>query len=278
MRKYLLVDVNGRSRRGQLIEVERANVSRQYRSKILSQNIWECADSPLMAVMMNPLHAECVLPRLFELRGNVEDNQFTLHQLHEITVPRVSPEQKLAFSMYCVSASAFDRVFIAWVDRWLTGGDRSLAGVQLIRRQLAESAERGDRSLAVLSEFGARASEINRLYDSEFEFLRRACDVVDAAAALLEKPHQWQVMLSERVATATRNVLGDLKQLQFAKLAIQLMSDEIGKRQMSEPKLLLRRREDDQPRKPNVRAYAVYHRGELRIKGRSRTKPDDKTS
>ncbi|MEE8481988.1 MAG: hypothetical protein V3S12_01415, partial [Acidiferrobacterales bacterium] len=76
MRKYLLVDDDGRSRRGGVIEAEAANASLQYRRQIISQNIWECAETPLLAVLINPLHAESVVPRLFELRGNMDDDKF----------------------------------------------------------------------------------------------------------------------------------------------------------------------------------------------------------
>lgn len=270
MQKYLLTDVNGRSRRGTIIEANCANPNRQFGGDVVSRNIWECADTPLLAVMVNPLHAECVLPRLFEIRGFGQE-QNKIDRIREIGLPKVLPEQKLAFAMYCVRSLAPDDAFAAWVERWLANIDRSFVGVQLVRRQQAETAAQGDKIMATLSGFGARTSEINRLYDSEFEFLRRAGDVVDAAATLIEKPRQWQVTLSELVATATSNILDDTKRSEFAKLAVQVISADNNKRQMSQPKRLLRRRDDERPRKPNTRAYAIYRHGELKITGR---KPD----
>lgn len=275
MRKYLLVDDDGRSRRGGVIEAEAANASLQYRRQIISQNIWECAETPLLAVLINPLHAESVVPRLFELRGNMDDDKFVLHRVREIVAPSVSPEQKLIFAMLCVRALTPDQLFSAWVDRWLSSTDRSVASVKRLRRQLEASAKKGDESLVALTEFGTRADEINRLYEKEFEFLRRACDVVDAATALLTMPSQWRVTLSERVATATNNVLSDKKVIEFSKRAIKTILTASNNRQMSEPRRVMRRRDDKHPRNPNVQAYAVYHRGELRIKGRNRTKPKD---
>ncbi len=269
MQKYLLTDVNGRSRRGTTIDTKRTNGKRQFGGDVVSQNIWECADTPLLAVMINPLHAECVLPRLFEIRGEFGQQQNTIHRIREIGLPKALPEQKLAFAMYCVRSLAPDDAFAAWADRWLANIDRSMVGVHLVRCQLSELAEQGDKTLATLSGFGARTSEINRLYDSKFEFLRRVRDVVDAAATLIEKPRQWQVTLSELVATATSNMLGDTKRSGFAKLAVQVFSADNNKRQTSEPRRLLRRRDDDRPRRPNTRAYAIYHRGELKIIGRN---------
>lgn len=268
MRKYLLADLHGRTRRGMTIETKRANGKRYYGDDIVSRNIWECADTPLLAIMINPLHAECVRPRLFEISSKFGQDQNTVHRVREINLPEVLPEQKLAFAMYCVRSLVSECVFGTWVERWLANNDRSMTGVKLVRRQLALSAEQGDKALAMLSDIGTRRNEINRLHDGEFEFLRRARDVADAATTLIEKPRQWQVILSELVATSTSNILGDSRQSGFAELAIKVISADSNKRQMSEPKRLLRRRDDDKPRKPNIRAYAVYRNGELNIIGR----------
>ncbi|MFV1997071.1 MAG: hypothetical protein ACC641_03575 [Acidiferrobacterales bacterium] len=267
MRKYLLANLEGRTRRGMTIEINRTFGKRQYSSDIVSRNIWECADTPLLAIMINPLHAECVRPRLFEIRGEFGQGQNTIHRVGEVILPDVSPEQKLAFAMYCVRSIVPEHAFGAWVERWLANIDRSIVGAQQVRQQLAMSAEQGDKALAMLSDFGTRRSDLNRLHDSEFEFLRRARDVVDAAAALIEKPRQWRVMLSELVATATNNILGDSRRSEFAELAVQVVPAN-NKRQLSEPKRLLRRRDDDRPRKPTTRAYAIYKGSELKIVGR----------
>jgi len=268
MRKYLLTDLNGKTRRGTTIETNRKNGKRQH-GDIVSQNVWECADTSLLAIMINPLHAECVRPRLFEIRGEFKQDRNTVHRVGEIVLPDVSPEQKLAFAMYCVRSLVPDHTFGAWVERWLANIDRSIVGAQQVRRQLEMSAEQGDKALAMLSDFGARESDINRLHDSEFEFLRRARDVVDAAATLIEKPRQWQVTLSELVATATNHILGDTRRSELAELAVRVVPASSNKRQLSEPKRLLRRRDDDRPRKPNTRAYAVYQGSELKIIGRN---------
>lgn len=269
MRKYLLADLHGQTRRGITINTNRANGKRYYSGDIVSRNIWECADSPLLAIMINPLHAECVRPRLFEIGGKFGQDQNNVHRVREIDLPEVSPEQKLAYAMYCVRSLIPEHAFDAWVERWLANDDRSIAGVKLVRRQLAMSAEQGDTALAALSDFGTRRSEIIRLHDSEFEFLRRARDVVDAAATLIEKPRQWPLILSELVVTATSNILGDSRRSGFAELAVKVIPADSNKRQMSEPKRLLRRRDDGQSRKPNIRAYAVYRHGELKIIGRN---------
>ncbi len=268
MQTYLLTDVNGRSRRGTTIETNRTNGKRQFGGDVVSQNIWECADTPLLAVMINPLHAESVYPRLFEIRGFGQE-QNEIYRIRETGLPKVLPEQKLVFAMYCLRSLTPDAVFVAWVERWLANIDRTFAGVQRVRGQLAESAEQVDKSLATLSGLSTDISEINQHYDSESELLRRARDVVDAAATLLEKPRQWQVTLSELVATATSNLPEHTTRSEFAKLAVQIVSSDNNMRQMSEPKRLLRRRDDDRPRRPNIRAYAIYRRGELKIIGRN---------
>jgi len=158
--------------------------------------------------------------------------------------------------------------FSAWVERWLTNIDRSLIGAQLLVRQMALSAEQGDAALAALSDLGASTGEVDRLHDREFDFLRRARDVINAATTLIEKPRQWQVILGELVATATSNIFEDSRRSEFAELAVQVVSASKSERQLSEP-TLLRRRDDERPKKPGIRAYAVYQQGELKIVGRS---------
>lgn len=270
MRKYLLVDLKGRSRRGMLIEADRAVANRRLGGEIVSRNIWECADSPLLAVIINPLHAECVRPRLFELRGVFDDQKIDLRRIREVAVPGVSPEQKLAFSMYCIRSLAPDHAFAAWAERWLSNIDRSVIGAQLTRRELIQSAESTDKTLVTLFGFGASAREIDRIYDKESEFLRRARDVVDAAITLIEKPRQWRVKLAELVATATSNILDDSRRSELADLAVCIIPTESGRRQISESRSLLRRHDDAPVKPPSIKAYAVYRHGELRIQGRSR--------
>lgn len=269
MRKYLLVDLKGRSRRGMLIEVDRASVNRRLGGEIVSRNIWECADSPLLAVMINPLHAEFVRPRLFELRGDFDDKKINLQRVREVAVPEVSPEQKLVFAMYCIRSLAPEHIFAAWSERWLANIDRSVTGAQLARRELSRLAESTDETLATLSGFGARTQEIDSICDEESEFLRRARDVVDAAITLMEKPRQWRVTLAELVATATSNILDDSRRSEFADLAVHVIPTKPGRRRMPESRHLLRRYDDVSVRLPATQAYAVYQRGELRIKGRN---------
>jgi len=273
MRKYLLVDLSGRSRRGTLIEANRAAVNRQFGGEIVSQNIWECADSPLLAVMINPLHTECVRPRLFELRGIFKDKNICLNRIGEIDIPEVSAEQKLAFAMYCVRTLSPEHAFAAWVERWLANIDRSLVGAIMVRRELERTAEQTDQSLSSLSGFWGSPIDQSRICEQEFEFLRRARDVVEAAITLIEKPRQWRVTLAELVAVATSNMLDDSNKSEFASLAVSIFPAAPGRRQMSEPKRLFRRRDDAPDKPPSAGVYANYRGGELRNKDRGLTRP-----
>jgi hypothetical protein len=88
--------------------------------------------SPLLAVLMNPAHADINNPKLWEAEGDVGMSSGTkvgctrLKTLREIPLPEISPATKVRFAILCGKAVYKDKTWNEWADRWLSGVDRTV--------------------------------------------------------------------------------------------------------------------------------------------------------
>ena len=87
---------------------------------------------PLLAVLLNPIHANIKDPRLFRAEGTVgaEDHGLkvgctTLTLVEEMPLPVITPTQSVAFGVICAKEVCQDKGWITWADRWLSGKDRT---------------------------------------------------------------------------------------------------------------------------------------------------------
>ncbi len=94
-------------------------------------------EHPLVAVLMNPIHADFKNPRLWEAEGEVglRDGQLkcgceTLTTIREIPLPAVTTEMRVRFAIMCAKEVCADFSWNAWADRWLSGGDRTQAAAK----------------------------------------------------------------------------------------------------------------------------------------------------
>jgi hypothetical protein len=91
-------------------------------------------EHPLIAVLMNPIHANFQNPRLWEAEGEValRDGQLkcgckTLTTVREIPLPKITTEMRVRFAIMCAKEVCAYPAWNAWADRWLSGEDRSEA-------------------------------------------------------------------------------------------------------------------------------------------------------
>ena len=89
-------------------------------------------EHPLIAVLMNPIHARFRTPRLWEAEGEVglRNGQLkcgckTLTIIREIPLPSITTEMRVRFAILCAKEVCADLSWNAWADRWLSGEDRS---------------------------------------------------------------------------------------------------------------------------------------------------------
>jgi len=94
-------------------------------------------EHPLIAVLLNPIHADFKTPRLWEAEGEVglRDGQIkcgckTLTTVREIPLPAVTTEMRVRFAILCAKEVCACRSWNAWADRWLSGEDRSEAAAE----------------------------------------------------------------------------------------------------------------------------------------------------
>ena len=89
-------------------------------------------EHPLIAVLLNPIHADFKNPLLWEAEGEVglRDGQLkcgcaTLTTIREIPLPEITAEMSVRFAILCAKDVCSCRAWNAWADKWLSGEDRS---------------------------------------------------------------------------------------------------------------------------------------------------------
>jgi len=105
---------------------------------------------PLLAVLMNPIHADINNPRIFEVEAegvHKDDNglkggctEMTL--IKEIPLPVLTTTQRVAFSILTSLDVYKDRGYKEWAENWLSGKDRSESAARSAAWSAAWSAAR----------------------------------------------------------------------------------------------------------------------------------------
>jgi len=87
---------------------------------------------PLLAVFLNPIHADFKDPQLWEAEGHVAQNDRglkvgckSLTTIREMDLPTVTKEQRVRFAILCALEVCKEEGFRKWADGWLSGEDRS---------------------------------------------------------------------------------------------------------------------------------------------------------
>jgi hypothetical protein len=99
----------------------------------LCSNGWIHAyTDPLLAVLLNPIHAAAQDPILWECEGEVGKTDHgakvgcrKLRTIAVIPLPEVSLEQRVRFAVLCAKALGTDPKWHAWANDWLSGANRS---------------------------------------------------------------------------------------------------------------------------------------------------------
>ncbi len=123
-------------------------------------------DSPYLAVLLNPIHANITGPVLWqaEWRGEREDDyglKFGATEFRTVQIveaPRFTTEQQVAFSIFCAALVWDESTCPAWQEwsvKWLVGEDRSAIAAE----SAVWSAESAARSAAWSAESAGRSAE-----------------------------------------------------------------------------------------------------------------------
>lgn len=143
---------------------------------------------PLLAVLLNPIHADIKDPILWEVEVDgeqLDDNGLKggatkMRLVRRIELPTFSTVQCTAFGILCALEVCKEKSFVAWANKWLGGNDRS-AEAAWVAEAAAAWAARAARAAAWAARAEARAAEAEAR-EAEAEATWAAARAADAEA------------------------------------------------------------------------------------------------
>lgn len=105
------------------------------RLKMCDNGIHAYSD-PLLALLLNPMHANIMTPWLWECEASdehLDDHGLKschrwLQTIRELPVPQITTEQRMRFAILCaIESGCNDSTWVAWALHWLDGSDHSEA-------------------------------------------------------------------------------------------------------------------------------------------------------
>lgn len=119
---------------------------------------------PLLAVLLNPIHADIVDPLLWRAEGKIAINNrglqvgcVSLTTIEQIPLPVVTTAQRVRFAILCAMEVCKDPAWRAWAEKWLDGSDRSPRAAARVAVLAARSAAT-DGLVRTASALAARAA------------------------------------------------------------------------------------------------------------------------
>ena len=97
-------------------------------NQMCTNQVLHCYNHPLLAVILNSIHADIFKPRLFEISVDIIVNSDGLKfasksqtLIKEIPLPEISTEQVTEFSIRVAKLVCKDEKWNSWADSWLDG-------------------------------------------------------------------------------------------------------------------------------------------------------------
>ena len=182
-------------------------------------------EHPLIAVLVNPIHANFPNPRLWEAEGEIglRDGQLkcgckTLTTVREIPLPAVTTEMRVRFGILCAKEVCAYPAWSTWADRWLSGEDRTQAAAERARASAAEAraraserayeraSERAEAEAAEAAAEGARAAVRAWARADAWDARSAAWSAAWAAARAAEAARDLDAIAAAMAAEAAREV------------------------------------------------------------------------
>jgi hypothetical protein len=128
-----------------------------------SGEVLHCYNHPLLAVFLNPIHANIKEPKLFEIEVdkivNSDGLKFASKSqtlLKEIPLPEISLQKKIEIGIKIVKTVNKNKKWNLWADKWLSGKDRSNAAAYAAYS--ADAAAYADAAAAAYTDAAAAAA------------------------------------------------------------------------------------------------------------------------
>ena len=132
--KYKLTDSAGYTQNNTLWTPGRTNRATGEGAGLCSDAVIHFYDSPLVAVLLNPTHANIANPLLWEIEvdgvvahDGTKGGTKTATTIRQMQLPVISTNQRIRFAIFCALAVYEEPDFVAWANNWLSGKDRTAA-------------------------------------------------------------------------------------------------------------------------------------------------------
>ena len=149
--------------------------------KMCTNNVFHCYSHPVLALFLNPIHANIENPRIFKIKVDrivASDGlkQASLEQtiIEELIIPKPTLIQTTAFGIICAKHIYKNIKFQSWANNWLSNEDRSSHAAEAAARAAARAA--WDAEAARAAAWAAWAAEVA-------EAARAAAEAAEAAEA-----------------------------------------------------------------------------------------------
>jgi hypothetical protein len=145
---------------------------------------------PLLAVLLNPIHADIEGPILWEAEADglhrddkgLKGGCTRLTLIRQIDLPQITTEHRIRFAILCAKTVCNDPAWNRWADRWLDGSDRSQESAWAATEAAARAA-RAARATEAAAEAAWAAERVAAAAWAESAWAAEAADRAAAAAA-----------------------------------------------------------------------------------------------
>lgn len=206
MAKYILANLDNHTRRGSRIFPGSSSFSSQASNNIVAQNASEIGTSPLVAIMLNPWHAQLEEAKMLELQFSTtefaaSDPTIKMH-VREVVVPETTTDQKIIFALMVISEVYRNDQFNQWAEKWINGSDRSAESAGKLIAYLGKFAKENRDVTESLRTMGIRGSELAEFGGQNSDFCARASEAVFAAQMYVDRADSWPLLAARSVSSA----------------------------------------------------------------------------
>ena len=117
-------------------------------NELCSPAVIHSYSSPLLAVLLNPIHADIQNPRLFKARctkviatDGLKQGHTSMTLVSELEVPTVTTNQRIAFAILCSLEVEQSESYKLWAQGWLLNRDRTATTASAVSRAAYAAAD-----------------------------------------------------------------------------------------------------------------------------------------
>jgi len=206
MTRYLLTNADHSTWRGSQIGTGRSIFRSNAENNVINKNADELGDSPLVAIMLNPWHAQIDQQKMLEIEFSQIDvvkNDPRVNMLvRETELPSVTTDQKIVFGLMVIQEVYQNTVFNKWADGWISGSDRSAESAGKMFAHLGQVARDTSGITEALKEMGVRQEELQSLEADDKDFCARASEAIFAAQMYMDRCENWPLLVARSVSRA----------------------------------------------------------------------------